>query len=232
VRTLVDTLGGRFSIEAGIDVDAGCHEVERWFLAATLFGTRIGAATAMRTYRVLHRAGVSTIADAGERSWDDLVALLDAGGYVRYDFRTATRLLDLSTVVAERHPDGVAAMGARQTNPADLEAALDALPGWGPVTVNAFLRELRRVWPAADPPIDPRAQAAAHHLRLTDQAHRLTVDTLNTIAAGDRIDPRDVEAGLIRLSLEHQRTYRSCTPSPSMPCGYLADAAHTGEALR
>ncbi len=85
VRKLVDTLGGRFSTQAGIDVDAGRHEVERWFLAATLLGTRISAAIAMRTYRVLHDAGVSTVADAGQRSWEDLVALLDAGGYARYD---------------------------------------------------------------------------------------------------------------------------------------------------
>jgi hypothetical protein len=36
----VGVLGGRFSAELGIDVDAGDAEVERWFLAATLFGTQ------------------------------------------------------------------------------------------------------------------------------------------------------------------------------------------------
>lgn len=205
-RELVDALGGRFSTGAGIDVDAGSYEVERWFLAATLFGARISAATAMRTYRVLHEAGVSTIADAGTRSWDELVALLDAGGYARYDFRTATRLVDLSAAVAEHHPEGVAAMGARQTDQDELTAMLDALPGWGPVTVAAFLRELRGVWPAADPLIDPRAQAAAHHLGMSDRADGLTVGTLATIATGAGIDPRDLEAALIRSSFGHRRS--------------------------
>ena len=38
--SVVGVLGGRFSAELGIDVDAGDAEVERWFLAATLFGTQ------------------------------------------------------------------------------------------------------------------------------------------------------------------------------------------------
>jgi hypothetical protein len=42
-RSVVGVLGGRFSAELGIDVDAGDAEVERWFLAAALFGTRISA---------------------------------------------------------------------------------------------------------------------------------------------------------------------------------------------
>jgi pimeloyl-ACP methyl ester carboxylesterase len=222
-RKLVDTLGGRFSTQAGIDVDAGRYEVERWFLAATLLGTRISAAIAMRTYRVLHDAGVSTIADAGRRSWEDLVALLDAGGYARYDFRTASRLGDLSVVVAQRHPDGVAAMGVRHTDPTDLMTTLDELPGWGPVTVRAFLRELRGVWPAAMPPVDPRAREAAHHLRLIEQPESLTIELLDELAAATGIDVRDLEAGLIRLSLEHRRTYARCTSSPATPCVHLAD---------
>ena len=227
-RKLVDTLGGRFSTQAGIDVDAGRDEVERWFLAATLLGTRISAAIAMRTYRVLHDAGVSTIADAGQRSWEDLVALLDAGGYARYDFRTASRLGDLSVVVAQRHPDGVAAMGAKQTDPADLMTTLDELPGWGPVTVRAFLRELRGVWPAAMPPIDPRAREAAHHLGLIDQPESLTIEKLGELAGATGIDRRDLEAGLIRLSLEHRRTYARCTTSTATPCVHLVDGPARG----
>lgn len=223
LQLTVDKLGGRFSTEAGIDVDAGAYEVDRWFLAATLFGTRISAAVAMRTYRVLHAAGVSTIADVRRRSWDDLVALLDAGGYARYDFRTATRLLDLSAAVEQRHPDGVAAMGVIQTDPTDLAATLDELPGWGPITVAAFLRELRGVWPAAAPPVDTRAIDAARHLCLIDEAESLTSDELNRLAIGDGIDPRDVEAGLIRLSLGHRRTYARCPSSPTTTCAHLAD---------
>src|SRR5215510_7141520 len=37
-RGAVSALGGRYSAELGIDVDAGDAQIERWFLAATLFG--------------------------------------------------------------------------------------------------------------------------------------------------------------------------------------------------
>jgi endonuclease III len=164
-RRVVEALGGRFSTELGIDLDGGPAEVERWFLAATLFGTRIAATVAERTYRVLSDAGVQTIADASDRTWDKLVGLLDAGGYARYDFRTATRLHDLARALEEHHGGRVASF-AEASDPRLLEAALDALPGWGPTTVRIFLRELRGVWAGADPPIDGRALRAAAHLSL------------------------------------------------------------------
>ena len=56
-RQVVGMLGGRYSAELGIDVDAGDAEIERWFLAATLFGTRISARIAERAFRVLDEAG-------------------------------------------------------------------------------------------------------------------------------------------------------------------------------
>ncbi len=38
-------------------------------------------------------------------------------------------------------------IGRRHAAYPELRAALDALPGWGPVTIRLFLRELRGVWP-------------------------------------------------------------------------------------
>ncbi len=204
-RAVVHELGGRYSVELGIDLDAGDAEVERWFLAATLFGTRISAAVAARTFTALSKAGVDSIAVAGRRSWDDLVALLDAGGYVRYDFRTATRLLRLAEVVGERYEGRVAVIGRRHRHAEPLRAALDALPGWGPVTVGLFLRELRGVWPGATLPVDASAAAAGRHLGLlaTDDVHELT--RLRRLASAGHVDVRDLESALVRLALAHRR---------------------------
>ena len=69
-RQAVERLGGRYSCELGIDVDAGDDQVERWALLATLFGNRISATTAANTYRTLARAGVRTLGDAGTRDSD------------------------------------------------------------------------------------------------------------------------------------------------------------------
>ena len=55
---VVESLGGRYSVELGIDVDANEDEIERWALAATLFGARISATIAKRTFAILEQAGV------------------------------------------------------------------------------------------------------------------------------------------------------------------------------
>lgn len=210
-RSLAAVLGGRYSCELGIDVDAGDGEVERWFLAATLFGTRIAAGVAERTFAVLNGAGLHRVTQAGDIPLDDLVALLDEGGYARYDFRMATRLRDLAQVISEHYSGQVAVLGRRFPSYAGLRRALDALPGWGPVTVQLFLRELRGVWPGAQPPLDERTETAARHLGLaTPGAGRLDVQVLARLAAGSGLDLRDLEGGLVRLALAHHQRMDAC----------------------
>ena len=165
IRNLVATEGGRFSVELGLDLDHSPEDVERWFVAASLFGAPIRTHVAMRTWRILDRAGIHTIGEAANHSWDELVSLLDAGGYTRYDFRTATRLQNLARAVAERLGGRVGTLAA-ESDPARVESRLDDLPGWGPKTVEIFLRELRGVWPGAQPDVDDRVVRAAEDLGL------------------------------------------------------------------
>jgi hypothetical protein len=197
-RRIVATLGGRFSLELGIDLDRDPDDVERWALAATLLGNRISTAVAMRTYRAFARAGVRTIGDAGGRDREELLSLLDQGGYVLYGEPMATRLLALAKVVADLYDERLATLGEVVVDPHELEQALEDLPGWGSVTVGAFLRELRGVWPGADPPLDASAAVAARHVTLPNVSH-----ALSTLAAAAHLDFRDLEAGLVRLCLCH-----------------------------
>lgn len=215
-RRLVECLGGRFSLQLGIDLDAGGPAVDEWFLAATLFGTRINAQTAMRTYCVLADAGIRTVTDSVRATYDDLVAKLDAGGYARYDFRTANRLHQLADAVQQRFGGSVTPLGTA-TDPRAVETALDALPGWGPTTVRIFLRELRDVWPGAQTRLDGRTLNAARHLGLPisreDTDH---VEALRAVARRAHVDPRDLEAALVRMALTHRDMYscpgaRRCT---------------------
>ncbi len=210
-RQVVQHFGGRYSQEAGIDVDAGDAEVERWFLAATLFGARISAAIAQRTFRVLDEGGLVRIAQARRVRWDAIVAMLDEGGYARYDFRTATRLQALSDVITTRYGGKTAEIGNRFCTYPALRDALDALPGWGPTTVGLFLRELRGVWRGAEPPLDERATVAASHLHLFDPAaDTIPLRTIARVARGAHLDVRDLESGLVRLTLAHRRDAGAC----------------------
>lgn len=220
-RKVVEVLGGRYSTELGIDVDAGDAEVERWFLAATLFGARISARVAERTFSVLTGAGLVRIGQVRHVPSADLIGLLDAGGYARYDFRTANRLLALSELIGERYDGQAAVIGRRFGAYPGLSAALEALPGWGPVTIRLFLRELRGVWPGAEPPLDDRAAAAAAHLGLLGAgAAGPQLPALGKLAKAAGLDLRDLENALVRLSLTHRRVMPSC------PAGQACTALH------
>ncbi len=201
--------GGRFSTALGIDVEAGEAEIERWFLAATLFGTRIPAAVAERTFGVLDEAGV-TVATARAFAWDDLVTLLDRGGYTRYDFKTATRLQVLCDALDEHYDGRVCAIPDTVGSPAELERALDDLPGWGPVTVGVFLRELRGVWPLAAPVLDPRGATMARHLGLVAEGAPDPLSELRRLSSAAGVDPRDLEGALVRTALAHRGDPGAC----------------------
>lgn len=203
-RRVVHTLGGRYAAGLGIDVDAGDAQIERWFLAATLFGTRITAQTAERTYRVLTSAGLVRVGQARHIPQDTFAGYLGQGGYARYDGQTVARLQALSEIIGERYDGQAAVIGQRHAGYPALRAALGVLPGWGPVTVQLFLRELRGVWPGAQPPLDPRADYAARHLGLTSPLPP-SLDALTGLAADTGTDPRDLESGLVRLTLAHHQ---------------------------
>lgn len=211
----VAALGGRFSSELGIELDRGPEEVERWALAATLFGARISAAIAMRTYRELRAAGIATLAQAAMRPEAQLVELLDRGGYARYDFRTAAKLRQIGAALRRRGDGSVWSLLAGAQSYAELTAKLKELPGWGDVTVALFLRELRGVIGAAEPPLDRRAREAALHLGLLESGggERGELAALRALARRAGVDVRDLEAALVRLTLAHGRS-RATTGCP------------------
>ena len=95
---LVASRGGRYSKTLGIDLGSGTsEEVFKWLLAAILFGARISETLAVWTFHEFIRAGLMTPQEVLDRGWDGLVAILDRGGYVRYDFKTAaSKLLDVA----------------------------------------------------------------------------------------------------------------------------------------
>ena len=107
-------------------------------------------------------------------------------------------------------------MGATRTDSADLTASLDALPVVL-VTVNAFLRELRGVWPAATPPVDPCA-SLGERPGSGRSGEVLNVATLEALAGDAGLDVRDVEAALIRRSLRRRRD-AARRPEPSSELG-------------
>jgi endonuclease III len=221
-RHVVAAVGGRYSLELGIEVGRGDEEIERWALAATLLGGRITPVVALRAYRSLERAGIGTIRESQDCGREELLALLQECSYAHFDELTASRLHALADAAGRRFGGLVSSAGRCYTDPDDLRGALESLPGWGPVTVRTFLRELRGVWSGARVPLDRRAARAADHLQLPT-----SLDGLSSLAAASHLDPRDLETALLRLTLCHEleRCHggEECPYAGLGPVGWSAD---------
>jgi hypothetical protein len=213
---LLTRLGGRFAAALGLDLKAGPEARQKWFLAAILYGARISGQLAARTYRVFAARGVFSPQAVLAQGWDHLVELLDEGGYARYDYKTATKLLRVMASLQEGYGGDLERVHAAARDAADLEARLQALaPGIGPATVNIFLRELRSIWAKATPPLSPLAREAAAALGLLppDLDDREALKTLQDAWQAHPVagfDFADLEAALVRQGLELR-----CRPSPA-----------------
>jgi endonuclease III len=132
-----------YSADLGIDL---CSEKEKelfkWFLACLLFGKPIQQEVAKRTFGEFVREGLLSPEAILQAGWDKLVEVLDRGHYVRYDFSTATKLLDVCKFLKERY-GSVTGLLDQARNWADLNRRLLSFTGVGPVTARIFLRDIK-----------------------------------------------------------------------------------------
>lgn len=210
---LVEQVGGSYARQLGIDLSGGApDQIDKWFLAAILFGARISASVAMRTYAQFEREHVVSAQRLNDAGWNALVKILDRGGYVRYDFKTATKLLDVSRSLMQRHGGNLNLLHDEAQDEAELERRLKSLgKGIGDVTVNIFLRELRGVWSKANPAPSSRAIIGARLLGFIPARMRDPVRILQALKSAWRADRMpmhafaDFEAALVRYEANSRR---------------------------
>jgi endonuclease III len=156
-----------YSRELGLDLRRPSDRF-KWFLASMLFAKRISSEIAKKTYLMFEAEGLVTPDDILRAGWDKLVKVLDAGGYVRYDFSTASTLLE--TMKKIQNLGGLERLHSEAENSEDLERRLQELKGIGPVATNIFLRELRGIWLKAKPKPSAIALELGRGLGLDRQA--------------------------------------------------------------
>ena len=135
-----------YAKELGIDLSSKQEaEYFKWFLACLLFGKPIQQEVAKRTYFEFVNGGLTnpdTIIQAG---WDKLVEILDKGHYVRFDYSTATKLLDVCRALKEKY--GTITNLLKQGQSMDeLSSRLQEFKGIGQKTAEIFLRDIRPVF--------------------------------------------------------------------------------------
>ena len=173
-----------YSQELGLDLE---REEDRfkWFLASVLFAKRISSQIAKRTYKEFEREEIITPESILEAGWDKLVEVLDSGGYVRYDFSTASNLLEIAASLKEKY-GSLENLHTQAKNSGDLEKRLLEFKGVGPTAVNIFLRELKGIWEKAKPMVSPMAKEVASKIGLKEE----------------EVEYPNVESSLVRISLE------------------------------
>lgn len=178
-----------YSNELGLDLTKP-EDRFKWFLASILFAKRISAEIAKETYEYFEQEELTNLDAILQAGWDRLVEALDAGGYTRYDFSTATKLLEITKTLKEKYGN-LEKLHAKSSSPSDLEKRLQEFKGIGPVGVSIFLRELREIWKKAKPALSPMAVLTAQRIGL------------------DMEDVEHYESQLVRLNLEYCKKHRS-----------------------
>ena len=134
------------SRDLGINLESGSEEeLFKWFLASLLFGKPIQQEVAKKTYFEFEKHAILSAQKILKAGWDKLVEILDNGHYVRYDFSTATKLLEICKELQQRY-GSLTGLLRQAKNRKDLGMRLQEFKGIGPVTARIFLRELKN-WP-------------------------------------------------------------------------------------
>lgn len=213
IGKLIRRLGRKFSASLDIDLSQGkSEEIFKWFLASILFGARISETIAVNTYREFEKENALTPDDILKRKWEGLVGILDAGGYVRYDFKTATKLLGIMNDLKKRYDGDLNRLHQVARNSKDLETKIKNLgKGIGDVTANIFLRELRETWERAGPLPAPLVIEGARYLNIIPdklKSREKILERLKTVWHQNELrgkDFVDFEAALLRLTKDYLR---------------------------
>ncbi|MFQ5891657.1 MAG: hypothetical protein ACE5HW_02550 [Candidatus Methanofastidiosia archaeon] len=191
-----------YSSELGIDV---AENPFKWFLVSVLFGARISEDIASRTFKEFEKAEVTTPEEILKTSRDRLIEILDSGGYVRYDFKTAEKLLEMSKNLKERYGK----IERLKDDPKIEEKLMGLAKGIGEVTINIFLREMRGVW-NVEPELSKYVIQASKNLGLIEEEGN-ALEELKKIFKENKVenfDFRNFEVALLRLSKNFCRKKR------------------------
>ncbi|MEM3737571.1 MAG: DNA polymerase ligase N-terminal domain-containing protein [Candidatus Bathyarchaeia archaeon] len=154
--------------EFGLDL-AKPEDRFKWFLASVLFAKRISSEIAKRTFQKFMENNLTTPQKLLDAGWDRLVRVLDSGGYVRYDFSTATNLIEAANFLKKGYGGSLETLHEQARDSDDLEKRLREIRGLGPVALNIFLRELRGRWAKARPKVSNIALDVAERLGISEK---------------------------------------------------------------
>jgi hypothetical protein len=193
IEELVRNYGKPFSEMLGINLKSGKNEeIVKWFLASILYAKPIRESSATKTYFCFLKHGVTNAEKILATGWHGLVDILDEGGYTRYDFSTADKLLEVFGNLQKQYKGNLNLLHEKAKDSQDLEEKIKKLgKGIGETTISIFLREMRYCWKKADPQPSSLVKLAMKELKIKD---------LKKIAKEKKIDIVRLETALLRYA--------------------------------
>jgi hypothetical protein len=198
IKELLKLYPKTYSEELGIDLKSGkSEEIFKWFLASILYAKPIRESSATKTYFCFLKHGITSVKKILDTGWNGLVEILDEGGYTRYDFSTADKLLEVFGNLQKLYNGDLNILHEKARDSKDLEERIKALgKGIGETTVSIFLREMRYCWKKADPKPSPLVKLAMKDLRIKD---------LKNFAKRKKVDVVKLESALVRYAKDFLR---------------------------
>ena len=148
-----------------------------------------------------------------------MVRLLGGGGYRRYEFKAADKLLGVSNTLLQDYAGDLNVLHCLAADGPDLERQIKRLgKGVGDVTVNIFLHEMRTIWPKAQPLASKTNGSGRQSIGLIANDlgdGRAVLEALKAAEKEDGRKPEDFpafEAAPVRYGLAtRKRAYVPCT---------------------
>jgi len=133
--------------DLGIDLSRQTDaQVFKWLVACDLFGRRISQDIAAAAFKELDKAHLLSPGKLAGADWQQLVDLLGAGGYKRYDESTASELIKLGEDALESYGGRMSRItadeGRRKASKAEVKRRAQRFKGIGPTAAGIFVREL------------------------------------------------------------------------------------------
>ena len=127
--------------DLGLNIFSGDDDLFRWFLLCFLFGKPIQASVVLQTWHILIEHKLDTPWAITQTKHRQLVRLLDAGKYKRYDESTAKGLHACMEQLIREYDGSLLLMIGYSTDEDELSKRLRKLFGVGPKVAEIFMRE-------------------------------------------------------------------------------------------
>lgn len=127
--------------EFDLDILTSDLDMFRWFLLCYLFGKPIRSESAVATWRLFVAAKLDTPWAITEASEHELVRMLHAGGYTRYQHVTARALKTCMERLVREYEGSLLLMLGSSTDEDEFGKRLRKLYGVGPKVAEIFMRE-------------------------------------------------------------------------------------------